>query len=568
MMEEDMTLFSPEILQGFLGGIGDGFMLTDLEGRVLYGNRAAKEILGYAEKLGERPLFSELCPLVDVVSGQPFPDPLAQAVTEERSVGLAKNIGILRDGQPVFLSATCSPIKAPDGSGRVLGGSVILRDVTRMRGLEMKVESDQRYMRAVFSAAGTGLCILNAEGEVVDINEAALSVMQTTYEECVGLQFGDAFRCENSLEHGCGHGKACRHCPVRNHIEAAAADDSFSGEFAMSMRNMRTHGALWLKLSVSQTTSLKGKQIIVSIVDESARREYEAQQERARKAAEEASRTKTRFLSNMSHELRTPLNGMLGMLQLAGREPLTGKQQVCLDNARQCAEDLLHLINDILDFSKLESGRMKIEQSGFDLPQLLQRICAIYRDLAESRGLAMELSDTGHLPRFIRGDALRLRQILHNLLSNALKFTTEGKISLTVCRGEREKQPVLECCVGDTGIGISEAEQKRLFHAFTQVDSSPTRRFGGSGLGLMIVQKLLDAMGGGIRVESAPGKGSRFCFWIPLIETDRADWEPRGQEVLMNPCPGLAAGGDGTADVSDLMAYCREKLKKGKEETP
>lgn len=166
-MEEDMTLFSPEILQGFLGGIGDGFMLTDLEGRVLYGNRAAKEILGYAEKLGERPLFSELCPLVDVVSGQPFPDPLAQAVTEERSVGLAKNIGILRDGQPVFLSATCSPIKAPDGSGRVLGGSVILRDVTRMRGLEMKVESDQRYMRAVFSAAGTGLCILNAEGEVV-----------------------------------------------------------------------------------------------------------------------------------------------------------------------------------------------------------------------------------------------------------------------------------------------------------------------------------------------------------------------------------------------------------------
>ena len=164
MMEEDMALFSPEILQGFLGGIGDGFMLTDLEGRVLYGNRAAKEILGYAEKPGERPLFSELCPLVDVVSGQPFPDPLAQAVTEERSVGLAKNIGILRDGQPVFLSATCSPIKAPDGSGRVLGGSVILRDVTRMRGLEMKVESDQRYMRAVFSAAGTGLCILNAEG--------------------------------------------------------------------------------------------------------------------------------------------------------------------------------------------------------------------------------------------------------------------------------------------------------------------------------------------------------------------------------------------------------------------
>ena len=180
----------------------------------------------------------------------------------------------------------------------------------------------------------------------------------------------------------------------------------------------------------------------------------------------------------------------------------------------------------------------------------------------------MEMPDTDGLPRFIRGDALRLRQILHNLLSNALKFTTEGKISLTVCRGEREKQPVLEYCVGDTGIGISEEEQKRLFHAFTQVDSSPTRRFGGSGLGLMIVHKLLDAMGGGIRVESAPGEGSRFCFWIPLIETDRADWEPRGQEVLMNPCPGPAAGVDSTVDVSDLMAYCREKLEKGKEETP
>ena len=531
------TLFQPEILQGLLGVIGDGFILTDTQENILYINHAAGRVLDYVERPGRMVTFSEVCPLVDVTNGHKYLNPLRLAITEKRSVGLARNIGVLGANGPVYLSATCSPIISPTGNGQVLGGSVILRDVTRMRELEAKVEMDRHYMRAVFSAAKVGLCILNADGEIIEINETGLNIMESTAEESLGLQFGDAFHCENSMEHGCGHGTNCRHCPVRNNLEAAIMDDEFSSEFNVLMRSSRDHRIVWLKVCISQTGHGRDKQIIAALVDESARKLYEHQLEEAKMAAEEASRTKTQFLSNMSHEIRTPINGMLGMMELAMREPLSDKQQVCLHNARQCSEDLLRIINDILDFAKLESGHAMLETINFDLHKTIVRIVGTYRQLAQAKGLKMETPDVKALPRFVRGDPLRLRQIFHNLLSNALKFTAEGEICFQATVGTHRDHPSLDFEIRDTGIGMDEAARKKLFKPFSQGDSSTTRRFGGTGLGLMIVRELLDYMGGDIQVESEPGLGSSFRFWVPLIEASSADEERREQSVFLNPHP-------------------------------
>ncbi len=562
-MGDESTLFQSEILQAILGGIGEGFILTDTEETVLYMNPAAERMLACEKKMWANKKFLEVCPLVNVNTGKAYPSPLKKAFTEWRSVGLAQNTGLLREQKKIFLSATCSPIKSPENSAQLWGGTVILRDVSRMRELELRVASDQHYMRAVFSAAMVGLCILNEAGEIIDINRSGLDIMETTSDECLDLQFGDAFHCENSLERGCGHGEGCRHCPIRRNIEAAILDDSFSSEFTVMMHSVRRKQVIWLKICVSQAQGPEGKQIIVALVDETARKDYERQLENARIASEEANRSKLQFLSNMSHEIRTPINGLIGMMKLAEKEPMTEKQQICLQNAEQCADDLLRLINDILDFSKLDSGRMVLEHIDFDLHKNIMWLIGTYQQLAECKGLTMVTPDVRELPRFINGDPLRLRQIFHNLLSNAVKFTEKGKITMTASVGVQQGMERLEFCIRDTGIGMTEKEMEKLFRAFSQVDSSTTRRFGGSGLGLMIVRKLLDNMGGTIHVESEPGKGTAFYFWIPLIRAEGAEAEVREQRVILKPKdvltpPVLHEDND---DLEELMQYCLQKLE-------
>ena len=432
--------------------------------------------------------------------------------------------------------------------------------------LEAQVQAGQEYMRAVFSAAKVGLCLLDAEGAVLAVNEMGRILMQTDGQNVVGRQFGDAFCCENSLEKGCGHGKNCRHCPVRRNIEAALADDEFSSEFSVQMKNAKTGDRLWLNLGVSQTREGRDKQLIVTIVDVSVRKHYEQQLERAKRAAEEADRSKTQFISIMSHELRTPLNGIIGMMELAGREPLSEKQQKCLQNAKRSADDLLHILNDILDFAKLENDKLRLEELDFDLLESLQRIEEIYQPLVAAKGLKFVTTDFSTLPRFIRGDALRLRQVLHNILANALKFTQSGRITLAVYQSVRHEQPTLEFSVEDTGIGVDARMKNKLFSPFTQADSSTTRLFGGTGLGLMISRELVELMGGTMSLDSELGRGTCVSFWIPLQEADSAGQERR---IFLRPRKKPA---DKQADMDprteNLMHYCMQKLAADEEMAP
>jgi PAS domain S-box-containing protein len=259
----------------------------------------------------------------------------------------------------------------------------------------------------------------------------------------------------------------------------------------------------------------------------------------AKEGAEAASRAKSAFLANMSHEIRTPLNGVLGLARLAQRaEDDAGRRRDYLQRLIESAEALAALISDTLDLSKIEAGKLTIERVPFDLPELVESACAAYREVAAAKGLALSVH-LADVPRHVLGDPMRLRQIVVNFVSNAVKFTEQGRIDVDVC-GKREGY--VRVVVSDTGIGIDAATRERMFEPFSQGDESTTRRFGGTGLGLSICRNLAELMGGEIGFDSTPGAGSAFWVDLPLPaapqpapppEAARDEQPLRGLRVLL-----------------------------------
>ena len=242
----------------------------------------------------------------------------------------------------------------------------------------------------------------------------------------------------------------------------------------------------------------------------------------ARDAAIQASQVKSDFLSNMSHEIRTPMNGVLGMLNIIKETDMSREQFDMIDTAVHSAEALLTVINDILDFSKLEAGKVDVENIEFNLPELIEEICALQANKAHNKKLELNCFVPATLPKCWLGDPTRIRQVLINLIGNAIKFTKQGEISVkVVSQYAVDGVTSLRFEVKDTGIGIAPETQGRLFQAFTQADSTTARRFGGTGLGLVISKNLVNLMDGVIGVESAPNQGACFWFTLPLIQVEQ-----------------------------------------------
>ena len=236
----------------------------------------------------------------------------------------------------------------------------------------------------------------------------------------------------------------------------------------------------------------------------------------AKEAAEDAVRSKREFLANMSHELRTPMNGVLGMLNAISISQLNNRQAHQIKIAQSSAQAMLTLIGDILDFSKVEAGKLTLEAVTFDLIQLFEEVCDSQSIHCTEKGLKLNLDLSGLTERLVTGDPTRIKQILYNLIGNAIKFTNKGAVDVTALIKPSQGGWVLNCRVSDTGIGIKPEQQSKLFQVFTQADTSTTRRFGGTGLGLAIVQNLVKLMRGKVTVKSQHGQGSQFDFQVRL----------------------------------------------------
>jgi len=266
-------------------------------------------------------------------------------------------------------------------------------------------------------------------------------------------------------------------------------------------------------------------------------RQLEAAMSRATELAslaEAANRAKSEFLANMSHEIRTPMNGVIGMAQLLRFTNPSDEQADYLDNLELSCKNLLALINDILDLSKIESGKMELEYVDFSLHQSIQEVTASQSSLIRQKGLQLITTIQDRVPELLHGDALRLKQILLNLLGNAIKFTETGVITISVMvASSQDKTCSIRLGVSDTGIGMTDETVSRIFNSFEQADNSTTRRFGGSGLGLSICRRLAELMGGTIRAKSTPDKGSTFIVELPFeISAIQPEIMPDQQQEL------------------------------------
>ncbi|MFC3684838.1 ATP-binding protein [Hydrogenophaga luteola] len=325
---------------------------------------------------------------------------------------------------------------------------------------------------------------------------------------------------------------------------------------AVSQYRVRTSdGWLWVEnhaMVAEHDARGRPLRLMGTLADIGERKRAEAEGERARQLAEQASRAKSEFLANISHEVRTPLNALMGLTRLLMDSPLNTEQKNWLELMDSSAHALLGLLNDVLDLSRIEAGKLSIERIRFDLHEVLQDVGALYAEQARAKPLAWSLDMAPGLPRHMQGDPGRLRQVLSNLLSNALKFTPRGgRIHVTADVVRHGAASRLRLQVQDSGVGISPKQQATIFDAFTQADASTARRFGGSGLGLAICSRLVRLMGGEIGLQSALGQGSTFTVTLPLDDTKATDHAPLSATAEPD---GIAQAGDRFAGLRVLVA--------------
>jgi PAS domain S-box-containing protein len=368
--------------------------------------------------------------------------------------------------------------------------------------LDQRLRDQQFYTRSLIESNIDALMTTDPAGIITDVNKQMEALTGCTRDELIGAPFKGFFTDPERAEAGIK--RVLSEKSVTDYELTARARD---GKQTVVSYNATTF--------YDRKRTLQG--VFAAARDVTERKRVEAELQQAKAAAESASRTKSDFLASMSHEIRTPMNAIMGIADLLAKTALSPEQDKYVQIFRRAGDNLLNLINDILDLSKVEASQLELERTGFSLNDHLEKVTEMVVARAEEKGLAMVCEIAPDVANDLIGDPTRLRQVLLNLLGNAIKFTESGEVTLRVASDANASVPTaLRFTVSDTGIGIPGEKLARVFERFTQADSSTTRRFGGSGLGLTISKRLVELMGGRIWVESEVGKGSVFAFAVPF----------------------------------------------------
>jgi PAS domain S-box-containing protein len=485
-----------EALRATLDSTADGILVVDSAGRTVAWNSKFTEIWGIPESV----LKSRVDERLDRICNQAA-DPekflarVHQIYADPESH--TDDIIHLRDGR--ILESHSEPQRVGGGNiGRVWG----FRDVTVSRKLQARLDEERHLLHQLMDNLPDHIYFKDCEGRFTLANRAHITGFGCrSLEELAGKTDFDFFTVEHAQpawedEQDLVHG---RKSVISKEERETWADGRESWVMTTKLPFRDASGRLAGTFGISRDiTDLK---------------RIERELSAAKRTAEEASRAKSEFLANMSHEIRTPMNGVLGMTELALDTGLSAEQREYLEMVRSSAESLLTVINDILDFSKIEAGRLDMDDVEFDPRDTLNETARALALRAAEKGLELICDIRPEVPETITGDPMRLRQIVINLLGNAVKFTRAGEVALIVEleTGDADRA-TLRFTVRDTGIGIPPDKQKLIFEAFSQADASTTRMFGGTGLGLSISSRLVEMMGGRISVESVPGEGSSFVF--------------------------------------------------------
>ncbi len=498
------------------------YIAWDPEFRITEWNQAAERIFGWSAEEARGRHGHLLMPL-DI---QPvLVDVWARLLAgDENSYSLNENI--TKDGKRLlcewFNTSIC------DDSGQVTEVLSMVHDLSAQRNLEAERTHSEEQLRQVWENSRDGMRLCDPDGRVLRVNSAYCQLVNKPREELEGGLFTAIHATLLQTDRLETYRRRVRQREIASRMERP-----------IELWDGRT---IWMDVSSSIIESPQGPRVLSIFRDVTARKLDEARLNEAVLKAEASSRSKSEFLANMSHEIRTPMNGVMGMTALALDGPLDPEQRQYLEMSQESAKSLLGLLNDILDLSKIEAGRLDIESVDFSPHQLMGDLLNSVALAAQKKGIQIHAHIAPQLPAMVNGDPLRLRQVLMNLIGNAIKFTERGSVNVELhCSTAESERLSLVGAVVDTGIGVPADRHRQIFDAFSQADGSTTRRFGGSGLGLAICKRLVQLMNGSISVESEPGKGSTFHFSVEVrtATSSRTTPEMRGAVAQRFPTRSL-----------------------------
>lgn len=522
----DSSLIDKEIddkMAATLSCIGDGVICTDIDGNITFMNSSAEILTEWRIGEAEGKNFDEVFKIINGNTDEKLESPVKLAKKTGKVSGLKNHtVLVLRSGIRKYISASLSPIKNDDGN--MSGIVVVFRDISRIKQIEEYLIDERNNLKVYFENVPIGIVVVDENRVIKEVNSTFLNVHEQELGKVISSKLGESLYCQNSLENGCGNNPNCQRCDITKTIKRVFEtgepckdmvvqhdeyinDERKSSWYKMNFIPIKISGRTNVMIVIDDITRMK--------LYEKALSESEQKMKKAKEAAEAASNAKSEFLANMSHEIRTPLNGVVGMIDLTLISELGDEQRENLKIAKSCANSLLKIINDILDFSKMEAGKLVLENINFNIRKLVEETIKAHSPAAANKELELNYQFASTIPENLIGDPNRLKQIFNNLINNAIKFTEKGEILFSAKVIDITNEQVeVKFSVEDTGIGMSKADMKNIFKSFSQIDCSISKKFGGTGLGLVISKQLVDMLGGRIWVESEEGKGSNFSFSI------------------------------------------------------